>query len=145
MQLAKRVGLNVAPVRLAKSLGKDVLLIERFDRQPIPQGRTRQALVSSLTIIELDESEARYASYQDLAEIIRHRFTHPKKTLEELFSRLIFNILCGNTDDHARNQAAFWDGHSLSLTPVYDICLQGRTGGEATQAMKITGSKSFAS
>jgi serine/threonine-protein kinase HipA len=143
MKLAHRVGLNVAPVRLAKSLGKDVLLIERFDRQPTPRGWTRQALVSGLTIMDLDESEARYASYQDLAEIIRHRFTQPKATLEELFSRLIFNILCGNTDDHARNHAAFWDGHSLSLTPAYDICPQGRTGGEATQAMKITGSKSF--
>jgi serine/threonine-protein kinase HipA len=143
MQLAELVGLNVAPVRLAKSLGKDVLLIERFDRQPTPQGWTRQALVSGLTIMELDESEARYASYQDLAEIIRHRFIHPKKNLEELFSRLIFNILCGNTDDHARNHAAFWDGRSLSLTPAYDVCPQGRTGGEATQAMKIIGSKSF--
>jgi serine/threonine-protein kinase HipA len=143
MRLAQFVGLNVAPVRLAKSLGKDVLLIERFDRQPTPQGWTRQALVSGLTMMELDKSEARYASYQDLAEIIRHRFTQPKTTLEELFSRLVFNILCGNTDDHARNHAAFWDGQSLALTPAYDICPQGRTGGEATQAMKITGSKSF--
>jgi serine/threonine-protein kinase HipA len=143
MKLAQLVGLNVAPVRLSKSLGKDVLLIERFDRQLTPQGWVRQALVSGLTIMELDETEARYASYQDLAEIIRHRFTHPKKTLEELFNRLIFNILCGNTDDHARNHAAFWDGDSMSLTPAYDICPQGRTGGEATQAMKIIGSKSF--
>ena len=53
---------------------------------------------------------ARYASYQDLAEIIRHRFTAPSDTLRELFSRIVFNILCGNTDDHARNHAAFWDG-----------------------------------
>jgi serine/threonine-protein kinase HipA len=43
------------------------------------------------------------------------------------------------TDDHARNHAAFWDGKVLSLTPAYDICPQGRTGNEATQAMLITG------
>ncbi|WP_244290426.1 HipA domain-containing protein [Leptospira bourretii] len=42
--------------------------------------------------------------------------------LEELFRRLVFNILCGNTDDHVRNYAAFWDGNSLTLTPAYDIC-----------------------
>ncbi|MCA6334435.1 MAG: HipA domain-containing protein, partial [Phenylobacterium sp.] len=55
--------------------------------------------------------------------------------------RLVFNVLSGNTDDHARNHAAFWDGERLSLTPAYDICPQGRTGGEASQAMLITGSR----
>jgi serine/threonine protein kinase HipA of HipAB toxin-antitoxin module len=35
-------------------------------------------------------------------------------TLRELYSRLVFNILCGNTDDHARNHAAFRDGKPLS-------------------------------
>jgi serine/threonine-protein kinase HipA len=73
--------------------------------------------------------------------IIRHRFTEPRKTLEELFGRIVFNILCGNTDDHAHNHAAFWDGWALTLTPAYDICPQGRTGGEATRAMLITGNK----
>ncbi|KRA66171.1 hypothetical protein ASD79_02500 [Caulobacter sp. Root655] len=53
----------------------------------------------------------------------------------------MFNILSGNTDDHARNHAAFWDGRMLSLTPAYDICPQGRTGGEASQAMLINGNR----
>lgn len=48
-------------------------------------------------------------------------------------------MLCGNTDDHARNHAAFWDGKRLTLTPAYDICPQGRTGNEATQTMLIKG------
>jgi serine/threonine-protein kinase HipA len=82
---------------------------------------------------------ARYAIYETLAEIIRVRFTEPKATLREMYGRLVFNILSGNTDDHARNHAAFWDGHALSLTPAYDICPQGRTGGEASQAMSIVG------
>jgi serine/threonine-protein kinase HipA len=83
----------------------------------------------------------RYASYQDLAEIIRARFTAPRKTLHELYGRLVFNVLCGNADDHARNHAAFWDGESLTLTPAYDICPQNRTGREANQAMKIVGER----
>lgn len=141
MRLASLVGLNVAPVKLTKGLGKDVLLIERFDRLPVGGGWARRALVSALTMLTLDESEARYASYEDFAEIIRHRFTDAKRTLEELFGRIVFNILSGNTDDHARNHAAFWDGKALTLTPAYDICPQGRTGGEATQAMLITGNK----
>jgi serine/threonine-protein kinase HipA len=80
-----------------------------------------------------------YASYQDLAEIIRHKFTNASTTLRELFSRLVFNILSGNTDDHARNHAGFWDGRMLTLTPAYDICPQARSGNEASQAMLISG------
>jgi serine/threonine-protein kinase HipA len=137
MQLAAKAGLNVAAV----SLGKDVLLIERFDRRKTADGWERRAMVSALTLLELEEMMARYASYEDLATIIRHRFTSPKETLRELFGRMVFNILCGNTDDHARNHAAFWNGKDLSLTPAYDICPQARTGGEATQAMFITGER----
>ena len=143
MRLAAIAGLNVAPVRLVSAANKDVLLIERFDRVPVGKQWSRKAMVSALTILGLDDMMARYASYEKLAEIIRHRFTEPKATLKELFSRLVFNILCGNTDDHARNHAAFWDGSMLSLTPAYDICPQGRTGNEASQSMLISGSNNL--
>jgi len=139
MRLAAKVGLDVAPVRLEHVLGKDVLLVERFDRIKTKNGWIRKAMVSALTLFGLDEMMARYASYEDLAEIIRFRFTSPKETLHELYSRLIFNILCGNTDDHARNHAAFWNGEQLSLTPAYDICPQSRAGNVASQAMLILG------
>ena len=139
MRLAEQVGLDVAPVRLVRTAGRDVLLIERFDRTHRPAGWSRRAMVSALTLFELDEMNARYASYEDLAEIIRRRFDDPIPTLRELFGRLAFNIIVGNTDDHARNHAAFWDGRALRLTPAYDICPQGRAGNEATQAMLIRG------
>ena len=143
MKLAALAGLNVAPVTLTKAANKDVLLIERFDREHTAQGWTRKAMVSALTLFGLDEMMARHASYETFAEIIRHRFSEPKVTLEEVFARLVFNILCGNTDDHARNHAAFWDGKELTLTPAYDICPQGRTGHEASQAMLISGNVNF--
>ncbi len=139
MRLAALSGLNVAPVKLVKAAGKDVLLIERFDRLRLRGGWARKCMVSALTMFGLNDMTARYASYEDFAEMIRHRFTEPQKTLKELYGRLVFNILCGNTDDHVRNHAAFWDGKELSLTPAYDICPQGRTGNEASQAMKISG------
>ena len=138
MRLAALAGLNVAPVKLTTAANKDVLLIERFDRKQTNKGWSRKAMVSALTLFGLDEMMARYASYEDFAEIIRHRFSDPRGTLRELFSRLVFNILCGNTDDHARNHAAFWNGEDLNLTPAYDICPQGRAGNEASQAMLIS-------
>lgn len=139
MRLAAACGLNVAPVSIFETAGKDVLLIERFDRIKKDGNLQRRAMVSALTMLKLGEMEARYASYEDLAELIRHNFTDPKDTLRELYGRVCFNVLCGNTDDHARNHAAFWDGQRLTLTPAYDICPQGRAGNEATQAMLIKG------
>ena len=139
MRLAERAGLRVAPVKLVRASYKDVLLVERFDRELCEDGWQRRGLVSALTLLGLDEMMARYASYEALAEIIRHRFTHAAPTLEELYGRLCFNILCGNNDDHARNHAAFWGGDLLSLTPAYDICPQARSGNISTQAMRIMG------
>ena len=143
MKLAKQVGIDVATVELTRAMDKDVLLIERFDRysnETDNDGRRiwyRKPMVSSLTIFGFPEIEARYAGYELLTEKIRHQFTKPKATLHELYRRMVFNILVGNTDDHARNHAAFWDGKQLTLTPAYDICPQGRTGEEASQAMNI--------
>lgn len=134
MELARRAGLAVATVELTRALAKDVLLIDRFDR---PLGGGRRAMVSALTILGLDEVGARYASYADLARTIRARFSDPAATLRELFSRITFNVLTGNNDDHARNHAAFWDGATLSLTPAYDVCPQPRAGGETAQLMAI--------
>ncbi len=140
MRLAQLAGLNVAAVSLAQSSHKDVLLIERFDRNRTADDQwQRKMMVSALTILELHEHEARYASYEALSHIIRQQFTDANATLKELFSRIVFNIFVGNTDDHARNHAAFWDGKQLQLTPAYDICPQSRSGGIASQAMLIDG------
>ncbi|APA85185.1 type II toxin-antitoxin system HipA family toxin [Paraburkholderia sprentiae WSM5005] len=143
MRIASLVGIDAAPVKLEHVGGKDVLLIERFDRTGDAQGWQRRAMVSALTLFELDEMMARYASYQEFATLIRHRFTNPGATLRQLFARLLFNVLCGNTDDHARNHAAYWDGRELTLTPAYDICPQARAGNEATQAMLVVGDDRF--
>jgi serine/threonine-protein kinase HipA len=136
MELARCVGLNVPETRVIRSLGRDVLLVERFDRSSAPG--ERRLLVSALTILGLDEMMARYATYPDLANAIRAGFSNPEATLRELFARIVFNICIGNTDDHARNHAAFWDGRELTLTPAYDLCPQVRSGQEAAQAMAIS-------
>jgi serine/threonine-protein kinase HipA len=91
-------------------------------------------MVSALTILGLGEQRAGYAA---LAQIVRERFLEARKATQELFSRITFNILVGNNDDHARNHAAFWDGEMLKLTPAYDICPQARSVGAASQGMAV--------
>lgn len=135
MRMARRCGLDTAAVQLTEADGRDVLLVERFDR--VPGTRQRRLVLSALTLLGLPETSPQLAAYGDLSELVRRRFSEPRATRRELFSRMVFNVLCGNTDDHARNHAAFWDGRELTLTPAYDICPYLRAGGEATQAMRL--------
>jgi len=136
MALAARVGVNVAPTRLIRSSGRDVLLVDRFDR---PGGGRRTLMVSALTILGLDGlTGARYGSYIHLADQIRARFRDPIPTLAELFRRVVFNVCVSNSDDHARNHSAFWDGEWLTLTPAYDIAPGLRSGDTSAQAMALT-------
>lgn len=143
MRLAALAGIDTAAVQLTQAAGRDVLLVERFDRYRQAGQWRRRSMVSALTILALDEMLARYASYELLADAIRHRFSAPRATLRELYRRMLYNVMVGNTDDHARNHAAFWNGQQLTLTPAYDICPQMRTGREASQAMRLHGQQNL--
>lgn len=139
MVLAYQAGLDVAPVRMLHVAGRDVLLVQRFDRSGLGGTHTRRLMLSMLTILGYSEMGSRHASYAQMAAAIR---TGPWRdvpgTLRELYGRLVLNILVGNTDDHLRNHAAFWDGLHLELTPAYDIAPQPRSGHMATQSIGIT-------
>lgn len=138
MTLAARLGMNVAEVTLESAAGKDVLLVKRFDRQAGASGWCRRPIVSALTVLGLDEKWAREATYPNLVDQLRIHGQAFRKDATELFSRLVFNVLIGNTDDHARNHSFFVEGKTIRLTPAYDITPFPRAGGEASHGMKIT-------
>lgn len=139
MKLASLTGMNIANVMLKQASGRDVLLVERFDREYIDGSFFRKRFVSALTLLGLGEMQAPYASYEELAEIIRVTFQDPREQLEELFKRITFNIICGNTDDHARNHGTIiQNDNSMILSPAYDICPQNRVGQEASQGMRLS-------
>ena len=67
--------IDSAPEQLdarSSALGKDVLLIERFDCEKQSHGWLRKPIVSAPTLFGLDEMIAKHAGYQVLAEIIPH-------------------------------------------------------------------------
>lgn len=136
MLLGRRIGLDVPPVKIVRVNGKDVLLVERFDR---PGEGQRRMVVSALTVLGLREEESRYASYADLARAIRHPgWADTEQQLEELYTRMVLNVAVSNIDDHLRNHAAFWDGSNLRLTSGYDISPQRRSTPVATHAIALT-------
>lgn len=135
IELARRCGLDVPHARVISSMGRDVLLIERFDR--LPAGRRRHT-VSALTMLGLDALlGARYGSYPDFVDVLRELGSAPQDVGRRVFERIVFNIAVGNNDDHARNHAAFWDGQALELTPAFDLTPQIRSTDTSAQAMAI--------
>ncbi len=135
IEFARRCGLDVPNARVISSLGRDVLLIERFDR--LPNGQRRH-VVSGLTMLGVDALlGARYGSYPEMLDVLREHGRLPTKVGRTLFERVVFNVAIGNNDDHARNHAAFWDGESLALTPAFDLTPQVRSTDTSAQAMAI--------
>ncbi|HMR48926.1 MAG TPA: type II toxin-antitoxin system HipA family toxin [Arachnia sp.] len=132
LELAARGGVDVVGFQLSEAAGRDALLVKRFDRE---HGGARRMAVSALTVLGVSEYAARYSSYPELLDRLRDLSEHPDGVGPTLFRRIAANIALGNTDDHAHNHAAFWDGSYLTLTPAYDIDPCRTPGWDANQAM----------
>jgi len=119
MKLAKRCGIDVPKVRVKSIAGKDVFLIQRFDRERAAAGWLRKGFISALSLMRLDEKERLKWSYLSIAAFMRQYCS--TQDISQLFRRIIFNILVRNTDDHPRNHGFLVTENGLSLSPAYDI------------------------
>ena len=136
LELARKCLLNVPKTEIVTVAGgKKIMLIERFDREVLPSGEFgRRHVVSALTILGLHESESPKSSYAEIARRIAEIATKDsvKTDSEELFGRMVFNILVGNDDDHLRNHAFVWDvkHRGWMLSPLYDVLPKPQQGSE---------------
>lgn len=122
LELAQFCGLNVAKSKIATVADKNVLLVKRFDRDRMDNDYYRYRMISALTVLRSDDDPTSREnwSYLVLADEIRKISSHPKQDLRELFSRMCFNALISNTDDHPRNHA-FIAKEGWRLSPAYDL------------------------
>ncbi len=76
---------------------------------------------SAMTLLGLDRSEG--ASYLSLVQLIENSGTSDaiNDDLEQLFRRVLFNILIGNRDDHLRNHGFLREGNGWRLSPAFDV------------------------
>ncbi|AMM13269.1 hypothetical protein AX768_03215 [Burkholderia sp. PAMC 28687] len=136
LELARQCGMRVPTTRSVHLPdGRDVMLIERFDRVPLPEGSFgKRHVVSALTMLKMHESDTASASYTDLSDTLSERgavgFVAADKL--ELFKRMVFNILVTNDDDHLRNHAFVWDGANKGwrLSELYDVVPKPQVGSE---------------
>ena len=127
LELARQAGLNVPATELVSMPdGRSVMLIERFDREPLDNGlQARRHMVTALTMLGLYEMESPDARYADIADVISQRgpACRVAEDRTELFGRMVFNILVHNDDDHLRNHSFLYDaqGGGWTLSPLYDV------------------------
>ena len=132
LALAQECGLRVARHRIETVAGKDVLLVQRFDRTLTADGYLRHRMVSGLTALGAEDSHGDRAkwSYLLLADELRRRSARSAQDLEELFRRMVFNALISNTDDHPRNHALIATTDKWELSPAYDLTPNPLTSAE---------------
>ncbi len=139
MRLAEQAGLHVAPVKLHTFGAHQVLMVQRFDREGDPVKPIRKLYASAHTVLRLRLDAAKgdpERSYLALADRLRiwtrdGADDHPDRLgqqLVELWKRMAFNALVGNTDDHALNTGLLFDRvaegsdrMAWGLSPAFDI------------------------
>jgi serine/threonine-protein kinase HipA len=119
----KTLHMRVADTRVVASQDENILLVKRFDQhkqQASHHFLSANALINQHTITH--QALTTSYSYGALAEFIMKYVAEPRDA-HELYARMIFNILMGNTDDHARNHAFLYSftDKCWRLSPAYDV------------------------
>jgi serine/threonine-protein kinase HipA len=126
MSLLSELGIRVPKIQLKKlNDNHSCYLIQRFDKRR----STGIHFISANALFNVDRlrihDDARQdpASYVALARIIRKVAKHPQAECEELFARMLANIIINNTDDHARNHGLIYKvaEQHWELSPAYDV------------------------
>lgn len=142
LELARRSDLSVPGTRLETLAdGRHVLLVARFDRKPVAMGTSRRHMVSALTLLGLHEQDSPNASYAEIADAIGRHGTRGRmqRDRQELFARMVFNIMVSNDDDHLRNHAFLYepDGRGWCLSPLYDVVPKPQVATERTLHLSV--------
>ncbi|WP_299194644.1 type II toxin-antitoxin system HipA family toxin [uncultured Amphritea sp.] len=126
-RMMRDCGIATAPTKLITPDNRSILLVERFD-QPLVAGGSNRHFISGHALTyrpRIKQNDAPFHfSYPKLADIIT-QIGHPDD-LQELYRRLIFNILSSNTDDHMRNHGFLKnvDDNFYRISPAYDVVTQ---------------------
>ena len=131
-EMAKAAGINIMPCRLIETEGNKHFITQRFDRD-----KERKLHMQTLAALY---SEA--DSYEKLMMVCR-KMRLPAATFDEVFRRMVFNILANNTDDHNKNFSFLMDVQGKwSLSPAYDLTYIFNSGGylpEHTHCLMMNG------
>lgn len=118
-EMATRAGISMMPCWLMAVEGEKHFVTKRFDRE---HGRKLHMQTLAALYPEAD-------SYESLLWVCR-KMRLSERDSEEIFRRLVFNVLANNTDDHNKNFSFLMDESGRwSLAPAYDMTYIFSVGG----------------
>lgn len=117
--MARACGIEMMPSRLIEENGRAHFMTRRFDRE---DGATKHHIQTFCALRHFDFNAVTSYSYEQLFQTMRElKLSYP--AAEQMYRRMVFNVLARNCDDHTKNFAFRLkkDGR-WELAPAYDIC-----------------------
>jgi len=135
MQMASEFGIDIPRIEILTHGNLTHYLIERFDRR---EGeRIHLHSVSGLTHSNINIPT--HYSYDELFRLTRY-LTGDQSVVEEMYRRMVFNIMARNQDDHAKNFAFMMDKRGRwNISPAYDITYANGAGYTAQHQLSLKG------
>jgi serine/threonine-protein kinase HipA len=117
LRLAQRAGIDAAHARIVQIGDAAVAVIRRFDRT---DDNARIPYLSAASMLQAARNEER--AYTEVADIIRAKCARPVEDAQQLWRRLVFNLLITNVDDHLQNLGFLYVGQGAwRLAPAFDV------------------------
>lgn len=117
MQLAEAVGLR-APKTFWFA---GAFAVERFDRRYVKSRLTRVHQEDFAQLLGVLPSAKYDIGWRDCFRVVDRYLPDPAAARQELIERLLFNLLIGNGDAHAKNFSLLFSESGPELSPVYDL------------------------
>lgn len=138
--MAKDCGIDMMPCELLEENGRAHFMTKRFDRE---EGNIKHHIQTFCGLKHFDYNEVTSFSYEQLFQTMRElRLSYPEA--EEMFRRMVFNVMSRNCDDHTKNFSfRLTQGGQWELAPAYDLCFAYRPGSVwvSQHALSINGKR----
>ena len=138
--MAKNAGIEMTECRLFEENGRAHFMTKRFDRE---LGKDKLHVQSFCAMQHYDFNEVNLYSYEQLFETMR-MLGLPYPQAEQLYRRMVFNVMARNCDDHTKNFMFIMDKTGTwKLSPAYDVCHAYRPNSERLNqhALSINGKR----
>lgn len=134
-KMATDAGITMSQCRLLKEDGRQHFMTRRFDRKNDGEKIHMQSLGA---IAHFDYNMPGAYAYEQALLVIR-QLGLPMDDIEEMFRRMVFNIVARNQDDHVKNIAFLMDKTGKwSLSPAFDMTYSFQPTGEWTSVHQMT-------
>ncbi len=133
--MALECGIEISECRLFKENGRSHFMTRRFDRLA---GGEKLHMQSLCALAHYDFNMAGAYSYEQ-ALLVMRQLQLPMQAIEQLFRRMVFNIVARNQDDHVKNIAFLMNkSGEWSLSPAFDMTYSFNPAGAWTASHQMT-------